>query len=452
MLLNTIMNNENTVCHLRWGYPNISLSRNEIRTCCKTPFQKVSDELLDHYQTDIFLNTTYQKKRRMEMLQGIQHPDCKSCWSLEQSGATSLRGNNPYGFIDFAKRHDMFDEFDPPTLERISEEVSLDSKILESNNPFMLEVSLGNTCDMKCMYCNHVYSSQWASESLKNNTINMEIYKQVQTQPNERFINLFWNWVDTKAKHSLDRIGIIGGEPLITPEFYDFLDKLLEVYADKEGPKTRIWVVTNLNATNSYYDKFLEYIPKLSEKFILEVHISMEALYEQAEYIRNGLEWNRFESNVNKLFASNADIELAFLPSVTALAIPRFSEFLKWVYHLSKTHDKAVMLKQNIVTHPDVQSPFILPSEFADYLDPAIDWMQSISVDMPDVSDKFGTWPGYTDFLIKLRDGIRFNKNDNTMLKQRFATWFDDFDNKRNLSFVNTFPELAKFYDECKTQ
>jgi hypothetical protein len=110
------------------------------------------------------------------------------------------------------------------------------------------------------------------------------------------------------------------------------------------------------------------------------------------------------------------------------------------------------MLKQNIVTHPDVQSPFILPSEFADYLDPAIDWMQSISVDMPDVSDKFGTWPGYTDFLIKLRDGIRYNKNDNTMLKQRFFTWFNDFDNKRNLNFGNTFPELAKFYDECKTQ
>ena len=446
------MNNENTVCHLRWGYPNISLSRNEIRTCCKTPFQKISEDLLDHYQTDIFLNTTYQKKRRMEMLQGVQHSDCKSCWSLEQSGAKSLRGNNPYGFIDFAKRHNMFDEFDPPTLERISQEVSLDSKILESNNPFMLEVSLGNTCDMKCMYCNHVYSSQWATESLKNNSINMEIYKQVQTQPNERFINLFWDWVDTKAKHSLDRIGIIGGEPLITPEFYDFLDKLIEVYADKEGPKTRIWVVTNLNATDNYYNKFLEYIPKLSEKFILEVHISMEALYEQAEYIRNGLDWKRFETNVNKLFASNADIELAFLPSVTALAVPRFYEFLKWVHNLSITYDKAVMLKQNIVTHPDIQSPFILPAECAIYLDPAIEWMENISINMPEVSDKFGTWYSYTEFLTKLRDGIRHNQTDNTMLKQRFATWFDDFDNKRNLNFVNTFPELTKFYNECKTQ
>ena len=405
--------------------------------------------MMDKYGTEIFLNTDYQKKRRMEMLQGVKHSDCKSCWSLEEIGAKSLRGNNPYGFVDYANRYQMFQEFTPPTLVEIANQVTIDSKILESNNPFMLEVSLGNTCDMKCMYCNHVYSSQWAAESLNNNTINVEIYRQVQSNPNERFINLFWEWVNTKAKHSLNRIGIIGGEPLITPEFYNFLDKLIEVYADKEGPKTRIWVVTNLNATANYYNKFLEYVPKLLEKFILEVHISMEALNDQAEYIRNGLDWNRFESNVNKLFASDTDIELAFLPSITALAIPRFPKFLKWVYNLSKTYNKAVMLKQNIVTHPDVQSPFILPPEFADFLDPAIDWMQSISVGMPDVSDKFGTWSSYTDFLIRLRDGIRYNKNDNTMSKLRFATWFNDFDNKRHLNFVDTFPEIANFYNQA---
>ena len=28
-------------------------------------------------------------------------------------------------------------------------------------------------------------------DGIKNNTINMEIYKQVQTQPNEKFIKLF---------------------------------------------------------------------------------------------------------------------------------------------------------------------------------------------------------------------------------------------------------------------
>jgi hypothetical protein len=176
----------------------------------------------------------------------------------------------------------------------------------------------------------------------------------------------------------------------------------------------------------------------------------MEALYEQAEYIRNGLNWERFESNVNKLFSSNANIELAFLPSINVMSIPRLPKFLKWVYDLSKKHDKAVMLKQNIVTYPEVHSPFILPNDMADYIDPAIEWMKNIETEMPDVSDKFGTWVGYTEFLCKLRDGIKYNDVDNTGIRRAFVNWFDDFDRKRNLNFVNTFPELANFYNEYK--
>jgi len=384
------------------------------------------------------------------MLQGIRHQDCKSCWSIEDQGATSLRGNSHQGFVDYANHNGMFDEFDDKTLEYISDNVSIDSKILESHRPFMLEVSLGNTCDMKCMYCNHVYSSQWAVESLKNGSINTEIYKSVQSRPNQKFLDMFWEWVNTKAKYSLNRIGIIGGEPLITPEFYEFLDRLLEVYQDREGhPKTRIWVVTNLNATDSYYNKFLEYIPKLSERFILEVHISGESLGRQAEYIRNGLDWDRFEKNVNKLFASDANIEIAFLPSITALSIPRFPLFLKWVHELGVRHNKSIMLKQNIVTYPGWQTPFILPNEYAEFLNPAIEWLQSIAPSMPEVSDKFGTWTAYTSFLINLRDGIQNSNPPDINILRKFNKWFNEFDQKRNLNFIDTFPELATFYNNC---
>jgi len=444
------MNIHNSICHLRWGYPNISLSRSEIRTCCKTPFQSVSEQDIDTHKIELFLNTEYQKSRRLEMLQGIRHQDCKSCWSIEDQGATSLRGNSHQGFVDYANHNGMFDEFDDKTLEYISDNVSIDSKILESHRPFMLEVSLGNTCDMKCMYCNHVYSSQWAVESLKNGSINTEIYKSVQSRPNQKFLDMFWEWVNTKAKYSLNRIGIIGGEPLITPEFYEFLDRLLEVYQDREGhPKTRIWVVTNLNATDSYYNKFLEYIPKLSERFILEVHISGESLGRQAEYIRNGLDWDRFEKNVNKLFASDANIEIAFLPSITALSIPRFPLFLKWVHELGVRHNKSIMLKQNIVTYPGWQTPFILPNEYAEFLNPAIEWLQSIAPSMPEVSDKFGTWTAYTSFLINLRDGIQNSNPPDINILRKFNKWFNEFDQKRNLNFIDTFPELATFYNNC---
>lgn len=440
----------NSICHLRWGYPNISLSRNEIRTCCKTPFQTVSDQDIDEHKIELFLNTPYQKERRLEMLQGVRHDDCRSCWSIEDQGATSLRGNSPKGFMGHAQHHNMFSEFTEQTLEYASSHVDINSKILESHNPFMLEVSLGNTCDMKCMYCNHVYSSQWATEGFKNGTISPEVYRSVLSQPNKRFLEMFWQWVDTKAKYSLDRIGIIGGEPLITPEFYEFIDKLLEIYADKEGEKTRIWIVTNLNSTDAQYAKFLEYIPKITKLFTLEVHISMEALGEQAEYIRNGLDWARFENNVNKLFQSDADIELAFLPSITALSIPRFPAFIQWVYDLSIKYDKPVMLKQNIVTYPGWQTPFILPNTFASYLDSAVDFMLEVSHGMPEVSDKFGTWAAYTSFLINLRTGIQNSQPVDAGIMRQFALWFDDFDKKRNLNLSKTFPELESFYLACK--
>jgi hypothetical protein len=266
------MSYKNSICQMRWGYPNISLTRNEIRTCCKTPFQSVTEDDIKEYGINLFLNTNYQKERRLEMLKGVRHQSCNQCWQIEDNGATSLRLANPkpdQSFDRYARHNKMYSGYSNPSLENIAETATLESAIVESHRPFMLEVSLGNTCDMKCMYCNHVYSSQWATEGLKNKTLSIQDYKSVTAKPEENFIELFWKWVDLEAKHSVDRIGIIGGEPLITPEFYNFIDKLLEVYKDVPHNNTTIWIVTNMNSESKYFDKFIDYIPKLNEKFKL---------------------------------------------------------------------------------------------------------------------------------------------------------------------------------------
>lgn len=443
---------KNSICHLRWGYPNISLTRNEIRTCCKTPFQSVTEKEIEFYGTDLFLNNKYQLSRRLEMLKGLRHKDCNQCWQLEDKGASSLRGNSEEGFVNFAQHNNLFDEFETNNLNYISDKVNINSKILRSNRPFMLEVSLGNTCDLKCMYCNHVYSSQWATESLKNSRITKEIYDEVTSKPNQKFIDLFWEWMNKETKFSLQRIGIIGGEPLITPDLYPFLDKLLETYEDVDHRETTIWIVTNLNSPDNYYNKFLNYIPKLDKKFKLEILISMESINEQAEYIRNGLNWSKFEKNVYKLFAETKDndrITLGFLPSVSALSIPRFKQFLQWVYKIYETTGKPAMLKQNTVTSPSVHSPFVLTPDYADYVTDALDWIKTIAADMPNFNDVFGRWQSYIIFLENLRDSLKSNK-DNIELRKKFYHWFNDFDQLRNLNFNATFPELNKFFNYCK--
>jgi hypothetical protein len=104
---------------------------------------------------------------------------------------------------------------------------------------------------------------------------------------------------------------------LITPEFYDFADKLLETYKDVPYNDTTIWIVTNMNSESKYFDKFIDYIPKLNEKFKLEIHISMESTHEQAEYIRNGLDWKTFDKNVNRLLSkTELDFDVAFFVGV----------------------------------------------------------------------------------------------------------------------------------------
>jgi organic radical activating enzyme len=446
------MSYKESICALRWGYPNISLTRSEIRTCCKTPFQSVSDNDIKEYGIDLFLNTDYQKERRIEMLKGVRHQSCNQCWQVEDQGASSLRlayGSPDQAFDYYARHNNMYTEHRNLSLENITKVATLESTIVESHSPFMLEVSLGNTCDMKCMYCNHVYSSQWATEGLKNKTLSIQDYKSATAKPEEKFIKLFWEWINAEAKHSLDRIGIIGGEPLITPEFYDFADKLLETYNDVPYNDTTIWIVTNMNSEAKYFDKFIDYIPKLNKKFKLEIHISMESTHEQAEYIRNGLDWNIFENNVNRLFDLTKTmnrVTIAFLPSINALSIPRFKNFLVWVYELSKTYNKIPMLKQNIVTHPQPHTPFVLPSEFADYLDSAIECLHTIQKSTP----RFSEWGVYNNFLKDLRNSIKNGGEGNTELRGKFFNWFNDFDKLRNLNFKQTFPELVDFYNLCE--
>jgi hypothetical protein len=197
------MSYKESICALRWSYPNISLTRSEIRTCCKTPFQSVSDNDIKEYGIDLFLNTTYQKERRLEMLKGVRHQSCNQCWQVEDQGASSLRlayGSPDQAFDYYARHNNMYNEHRNLSLENITKVATLESAIVESHRPFMLEVSLGNTCDMKCMYCNHVYSSQWATEGLKNKTLSIQDYKSAAAKPEEKFIILGMDQCGSKAQ------------------------------------------------------------------------------------------------------------------------------------------------------------------------------------------------------------------------------------------------------------
>jgi organic radical activating enzyme len=430
------------------------MDRGEFRSCCRTPNNKITKEDLEAQGIDAFLNSPKMLQSRLDLIQGIKTEDCKTCWNIEDSGMTSPR-HTPESFWRHMTVRNQIPEQSYKeesflnTLENITD---INDPKLKSQHPYMLEISLGNTCDMKCMYCNHHYSTQWATEEIKLGRISQAQYDREFPKASNIFNEKFWEWFDTVGVKYCTRIGIIGGEPLIMPEFYTFVDKLLKsketISPDK---KVNFWVVTNMNTPKNYLDKFLTYLPKLSKVFDVEILVSMESVGEKAEYIRNGIHWDRFTNNVDKLL-SNKELNFgfAFMPAINALSISSLKEFVMYAESLYHKHGRPIAIKQSVVTFPNHQSPFILTPNFAKYIDECVEYMDSKKDVMPLVSDPYGQWVSFMKFISTLADSIRTNLLDRTEQRRTFGIWFDDFDVRRNMKFTDTFPEYTDFYNMCK--
>ena len=70
---------------------------------------------------------------------------------------------------------------------------------------------------------------------------------------------------------------------------------------------------------------------------------------------------------------------------------------------------------------------------------------------MPLVPDPYGQWIAFIEFLKPLSESLRNNTIDRTDHRKLFATWFDEFDQKRKINLLETFPEYKEFYEFCKT-
>lgn len=446
----------NTVCDLKWNYPIFHMERGEFRNCCRTPSKKITDEMFDELGVDAFQENEDMLESRLALIKGKRHQDCRSCWVLEDAGMSSPR-HNPDRFFEQLKRAKLVDRNIPYSNDTLKLELdkidSLDHPALKSKFPYMLEVSLGNTCDMKCMYCSHHYSTQWAAERIKYKEITQEQYDREFPKASDRFKEYYWKWFDS-AKMHLGRLGAIGGEPLIMPEFYSFMERTIEAVAPinhLRKKKMVLWIVTNLNTPHNYLKKFLDYMPRLTECFDVEILVSMEAVGKRAEYIRNGLDWDRFTNNLDTLLNSKFEFEFGFISSINALSIATTMDFIKFVENLYEKYNRPVSLKQAVVNYPSYQSPLTLTEDFCKYLDEVVEYMKSRNGIMPPVSDFYGRWDQYTIFLENLSNSIRNNKDERLQDKKKFASWFDLYDKRRRLDFKETFPEYIEFYEYCKS-
>jgi hypothetical protein len=103
-----------------------------------------------------------------------------------------------------------------------------------------------------------------------------------------------------------------------------------------------------------------------------------------------------------------------------------------------------------VLRQPAWQSLQILPESYAAVLERTADWMQLNLV------TKDNPFHGFKDYEVqRLRRDIAWmregQKQDHSSTKADFYRFFSEHDRRRNTNFLNTFPQMRQWWEECKS-
>ena len=451
-----------TICMFAWDYPIINVSRNELRYCCRTRPHTVQNEDFA-LGTDLFNKFIPIVEVRKDLLKGIKNINCDSCWSIENSGGRGPRSRMD-NFVNFVDKNKVWPdlskiEIKEKLLTLTTEEIDTLANI---ESVRLIEISLGNTCDLKCMYCNHHYSSQWATERLKYGEIRIEdVERELPKITDTVYEELWWSWFENSAGLTANGITFIGGEPLIIDKFYSYSNRIIDFYENRPNDHRRAMsIVTNFNTPPKLYDKFLKTVDRIvnSKLLTLDFNVSCESIGNRAEFIRTGTNWELMLTNINKFvtFINECDplqskVVFNLQIALNALCISDLPNFYKFVIQLQRDSGRRIHLRANQIAYPAWLNPYILPPEYAIYIDESITILEKESKIVNDhfKFSTFGRWDAYISFLKTIKAGIE-NPVKDIQARKEFVENIDKLSSRRNLDFHGTFPEMIEFYEECK--
>jgi hypothetical protein len=137
------------------------------------------------------------------------------------------------------------------------------------------------------------------------------------------------------------------------------------------------------------------------------------------------------------------------------LSILGFKNLLQSILTLRRKYSttyQRVWFDTPILRQPAWQSLQILPPVYAKRLQDVVDWMQANL----ETEDK--PFQGFKDYEVQrmqrvldwMQEGSKLDQEYVTMQRADFYRFFNEHDKRRGTWFLNTFPEMKEFWDECK--
>lgn len=255
---------------------------------------------------DIWNNHEYAKLRQ-QFLKNEKPDGCRKCWNQEQQGLPSRRQHE----LEIHKNH----------LHKMES--------LDAPNPILLDIKLGNLCNLKCRICNSEYSHMWGKDELElfQQTISKN-YGKDWTDDDDN-----WNAI-TSIIDNLEVLYLSGGEPFLIQKHNKLFD-----YMIKKDIAKNVSLKFHTNGTIRLNDNILQVLKQFKNVTMM---YSIDDVGKSFEYQRAPAHWKKIEDNFKHAMEQDF-LDLRITYTISLLNALSGSQMEQWCHEIGFPLDKVFL-------------------------------------------------------------------------------------------------------------
>ena len=440
-------------CLAKWTQVTMHLGTGMTHSCHHPSPHKIPLEELKSNPTALH-NTKHKKMKRRQMINNRKPSECNYCWNVEDNSTS------------YSDR--VFKSSEPWSISQFDNIVNSDWE--DNFNPKYVEVSFSNTCNFACAYCGPQYSSKWVEEIENhggykevNNYNDIEFLKKKNEFPYKHsehnpYIEAFWKWWPDMFK-DLHTFRITGGEPLLSKDTFKVLEYIQENY--KENSNISLAINTNLGVPDKLIDRFIEIATDLcnnNKVRELIVFTSIEGDDKQAEYVRYGLQADKFWANVNKILTKLPKVTINVMATFNALSVFTYDKVIDRVFNLKKKYANgkrywvsAIQLDTSYLRWPSFMSVRVLDKKHKELILKSAE--KALYYGIKEFTHSNYGFSNVEIQKIKRTYDYAIGNSviyDQEKSRKEFFKFVEEYDKRRGTSFSDTFPQLTNMYAENK--
>lgn len=320
------MTTKDTYCPSPWhgGF----FTQSEQSVCCAYP--PTPGNLISEY-----LGSDHVRSIKQHLVSGMVPAGCQRCFDVESQGGKSIRQifRRTYAESGVVFEHDP----KSPSL------------------PQMIEVRLSNLCNFRCRICYPKWSSSITLEVDRNPQLKkyftVNEVGSGRTSGSDTFLREITDMIP-----QLKWVNFTGGEPMIIPELTTIMAAMVD--QGRSGDIT-IQITTNCSTVNP---RITDWFPDFQRVLLT---LSLDAVGSAAEYVRDGTDWSRVSSNVERYLCMQADVDNLDININTSLSAYSVLVIDDTMDYLLRLH-AARPIRLDMLLVDDALSPYALQGPLRD--------------------------------------------------------------------------------------